>query len=101
MIPTVQIIVQGTIVESISYSTLRSRLARTLDKVNDDRAPVLITRQRGKPAVLMSLDDYNSYAETDYLLRSPANAKRLYEAKAEIEAEITRRKKRGAKARRP
>jgi len=87
-------------VESISYSALRSKLARTLDKVNDDRAPVLITRQRGKPAVLMSLDDYNSFAETEYLLRSPANAQRLNEAKAEVEADIARRARRGAKVRR-
>ena len=86
--------------ESISYSTLRSKLARTLDKVNDDRAPVLITRQRGKPAVLMSLDDYNSFAETEYLLRSPANAQRLNEAKAEVETDIARRAKRRAKVRR-
>ena len=86
--------------ESISYSALRSKLARTLDKVNDDRAPVLITRQRGKPAVLMSLDDYNSFAETEYLLRSPANAQRLNEAKAEVEADIARRARRGAKVRR-
>ena len=80
--------------EIISYTAARAKLAKTMDRVNEDHAPVLITRQRGKPVVLMSLDEYNAMAETDYLLRSPANAKRLHEAKAEVEAEITRRARR-------
>jgi antitoxin YefM len=46
-------------------------------KTVEDRAPVLITRQNGEACVLMSLEEYNSLEETAYLLRSPANAKRL------------------------
>jgi antitoxin YefM len=38
---------------------------------------VLITRQQGKPAVLMSLEDFSAWEETGYLLRSPENARRL------------------------
>jgi len=42
---------------------------------------VVITRDKGRPAaVLMSLEDFASYEETRYLLRSPANAARLLEA---------------------
>ncbi len=64
-----------------SYSQLRRTLATTIDSVNADREPVLITRDGGKPgAVLMSLEDYTSYEETSYLLRSPNNAHRLFEA---------------------
>lgn len=63
--------------DAISYTAARNRLAKTMDKVNEDRAPVLITRQRGKPAVLMSLEDFNAYEETAYLMRSPRNAARL------------------------
>ena len=49
-----------------------------LDEVTADHEPVIITRDRGKPAaVLMSLEDFASYEETRYLLRSPANADRL------------------------
>jgi antitoxin YefM len=64
-----------------SYSELRRNLAATLDRVVDDHAPVIITRDRGKPAaVLISLEDFASYEETRYLLRNPRNAERLLEA---------------------
>ena len=46
-------------------------------QTTEDRAPVLITRQNGESCVLMSLEEYNSLEETAYLMRSPANAKRL------------------------
>lgn len=71
--------------DTMSYSTFRGNLAKTIDKVNDDHKPVLITRQNGKPAVLVSLDDFHAYEETAYLMASPENAKRLNEAIAEIE----------------
>jgi antitoxin YefM len=70
-----------------SYSEFRKNLAANLDKVNDDREPVIITRDRGKPsAVLMSLEDFASYQETDYLLRNPNNAKALRDSIAELNA---------------
>ena len=72
--------------ETISYSAFRSQLARILDKVNDDHRPVLITRQNGKPAVVISLEDYHAYEETAYLMASPKNAERLSQAIAEVEA---------------
>ena len=63
--------------QAVTYSEARANFAAILDKVNDDHAPVLITRQQGKPAVLMSLEDFSAWEETAYLLRSPANARRL------------------------
>jgi antitoxin YefM len=72
--------------DAISYSAFRAQLARTLDKVNDDHKPVLITRQNGKPAVVMSLEDFQAYEETAYLMASPKNAERLNQAIAEVEA---------------
>lgn len=61
-----------------SYSELRKNLSAMLDRVNADHEPVIITRDRGKPAaVLMSLEDFASYEETRYLLKSPTNAARL------------------------
>ena len=69
-----------------SYSDLRRNLAAMLDSVVEDHAPVLITRDRGKPAaVLMSLEDFASYEETHHLLRGPRNADRLLEAVADLE----------------
>jgi len=72
--------------DTMSYSAFRSQLAGTLDKVNDDHKPVLITRQNGKPAVVMSLEDFQAYEETAYLMASPKNAARLNQAIAEVEA---------------
>ena len=75
--------------DTISYSSFRTHLAHTLDKVNDNHNPVLITRQNGKPAVVMSLEDFHSYQETAYLMASPKNAERLNQAIAQIEAAQT------------
>ena len=63
--------------QTINYTTARAQLSETMDRVNEDRAPVLITRQKGLPIVIMSLAEYNALEETAYLLRSPANAERL------------------------
>jgi antitoxin YefM len=74
------------VMRTTSYSEFRRNLAATLDSVVDDHAPVIITRDRGKPAaVLISLEDYASLEETRYLLRSPANAARLIEAVTELD----------------
>ncbi|MDX7998056.1 type II toxin-antitoxin system prevent-host-death family antitoxin [Xenorhabdus sp. Reich] len=69
----------------MSYSAFRAHLASTLDKVNDDHQPVMITRQNGKPAVVLSLEDFRAYEETAYLMASPKNAARLNQAIAEVE----------------
>ena len=70
----------------MTYTAFRSNLASTLDRVNDNHKPVMVTRQNGKPAVVMSLEDFNSYREAAYLMASPKNAERLNEAIAQIEA---------------
>lgn len=66
--------------EAITYSHTRQHLAEIMNKVGEDRSPVLITRQTGNPVVMMSLQDYNALEETAYLMRSPKNAKRLIES---------------------
>lgn len=69
-----------------SYTDLRKNLASMLDSVTEDHAPMLITRDKGKPAaVLMSLEDYASYEETRYLLRNTRNADRLLKAVKELD----------------
>ena len=71
--------------DTISYSAFRTNLASILDKVNDDHQPLIITRQNGLPAVVMSLEDFQSYEATAYLMASPKNAERLNQAITEIE----------------
>jgi len=72
--------------ESINYTTFRKNLASIIDRVNADHCPILITRQNGRTAVLMSFDDFKSYEETAYLMKSSKNAERLNAAIAELEA---------------
>ena len=77
----------NTDMRSASYSELRRNLSAMLDRVNADHEPVIITRDRGKPAaVLMSVEDFAAYEETRHLLRSPKNADRLMQAVAELES---------------
>jgi antitoxin YefM len=73
---------------SISASEARQRLFPLLEQVNTDHEPVRITSKAGD-AVLMSADDYDSWQETVYLLRSPENARRLMEAVARDKATRT------------
>ena len=69
--------------KAITYTAARENLAATMDRVCEDCDPVIITRNRDRAVVMISLDDYESLEETAYLLRSPANARRLI---ASIEA---------------
>ena len=66
---------------AISASEARSHLFPLLQQVNDDHVPVRINSKSGD-VVLMSAEDFDSWQETIYLLRSPANARRLMEAVA-------------------
>ncbi len=54
----------------------RKRLFPLITQVNDDRQPIEII-SKGGDAVLMSKADYDSLVETAFLLRSPANVRRL------------------------
>ena len=63
--------------KTMTYSESRARYAEVLDSVNDDREEVVITRAGHEPVVIVSLAEYESLRETAYLLRSPANARRL------------------------
>lgn len=68
------------VMDAISYTAARENLASTMDKVCSEHAPVVITRNRDQSVVMLSLEDYEALEETAYLLRSPANARRLLEA---------------------
>lgn len=42
----------------MTYTIARKQLAGTMDRVCQDRIPVIITRKGAQPAVLLSLDEY-------------------------------------------
>lgn len=71
--------------KAITYTAARENLASTMDSVCADHDPVIITRNRDQAVVMLSLADYESLQETAYLLRSPANARRLLESISELE----------------
>jgi len=71
---------------AITYTAARANLASTMDQVCENHEPIIITRKADQAVVMLSLEDYNALAETAYLLRSPANARRLLESIAELEA---------------
>ena len=72
--------------DAITYSHTRQHLSEIMNRVTNDRAPVLITRQAGEPVVMMSLQDFNALEETACLMRSPKNAKRLMESIEQLAA---------------
>ena len=71
--------------EAITYTAARQNLAKTMEKVCKDRAPIIVTRKSSDSVVIMSLEDYEALEETAYLLRSPKNAQRLIESIAQLE----------------
>ena len=71
---------------AVTYSQVRSNLAKTMDKVCDDHSPIIITRKSQRSVVMISLEDYQALEETAYLLRSPKNARRLLESIVELES---------------
>ena len=71
--------------ESISYTSARSNLAKTMEQVCNDHAPIAITRKGEGSVVMISMEDYQALEETAYLLRSPMNMRRLIEAISELE----------------
>ena len=70
--------------DAITYSAARASLADTMERVCDEHAPIIITRSGERAVVMLSLEDYQSLEETAFLLRSPANAKRLLAAIAQL-----------------
>ena len=71
---------------TMNYTESRKRYAEILDSVTEDRDPVIITRSGHESVVMVSLDDYESLRETAYLMRSPANARRILDAMEELDA---------------
>jgi len=67
------------VTSAITASEARKTLFPLIERVNDDHTPIEIVSKRGN-AVLVSKEDWDSIMETNYLLRSPANAKRLMES---------------------
>jgi|GEM_PF-272531 antitoxin YefM len=71
---------------TVNFSEARSNLKEVLDRVVDDADFTIITRRDAGDVVVMSLDTWNSWKETEYLMASPANARWLKESIAQLDA---------------
>ena len=72
--------------DAITYSAARANLATTMDRVCNDHEALIITRNGAQSVVMLSLEDFQALEETAYLLRNPANVKRLLAAVEQLSA---------------
>ncbi|RYD79440.1 MAG: type II toxin-antitoxin system prevent-host-death family antitoxin [Sphingobacteriales bacterium] len=63
-----------------NYTEFRTDLKKMLDKVENDNETLVVKRGAGKGAVIISLSEYNALMETVHILKSKANADRLFES---------------------
>jgi antitoxin YefM len=70
----------------VSYTELRSKLAEYMDRANDDRDTIFVTRQGKEPVVMMAASEYEGWVETVHLLSSPRNAQILLASVADADA---------------
>jgi antitoxin YefM len=70
----------------VNFTEFRQKLASYMDDVCDSRAPVVVTRQKGRSVVVISEEEYDSLQETLHLLSSPRNAERLLRSIAQLDA---------------
>jgi len=68
-----------------TYTALRENLASYLDRVVDDREVVVVKRRGARDVAIIAADELAGLEETAYLLRSPANARRLLESLRELD----------------
>lgn len=73
--------------DALTCATVRANLAKTMDRVCNDHEALIITRNGERFVVMISLEDYKALEETAYLLRTPANARRLLSAAAQLNAD--------------
>ena len=72
--------------KTMAYTESRACYAEVLDSVIDDGEEIVITRAGHEPVVIVSLADFESLRESAYLMRSPANARRLLDAMERLES---------------
>lgn len=70
---------------TVSFTTFRQSLSKYFDKTEQDCEEIIVTRNKGRKAIVVNYDDYMALKETAYLLSSPANRTHLGNSIKEIE----------------
>ena len=70
--------------KTVSYTDLKANLKSYIDAVVDDYDTVIINREKGKGVVMISLDEYNSLKETEYIMSSPETMEAIHKGEEDI-----------------
>lgn len=70
----------------MTYTDARANFKDVMDRAINDHEEVVVTRRKGEAVVVLSLEDWSAINETLYLLSTPANAAKLRESIAELDA---------------
>lgn len=71
--------------QAVTLKEAKLNLERIVEQVIADAEPAIVVTESGEQVVFLSLDEYNSWKETLYLLSNPANADRLRKSMAEAQ----------------
>ncbi len=69
-----------------TFSDARANLKSVMDQVVQDHVPVIISRRKAEPVVMISLSEWTPWQETAYLNSTPANRQALDAGIAAAEA---------------
>lgn len=75
---------KGRFMKTTSYTDLKANLKSYIDAVIDNYDTVVINHGNGKGVVMISLDEYNSLKETEYLMSSPDTMKAIHKGEEDI-----------------
>ncbi len=71
---------------AITLNEAKRNLEQVIEQVIADAEPTIVVTEAGQQVVFLSLDEYNSWKETLYLLGNPANATHIRQSIAEAQA---------------
>jgi antitoxin YefM len=71
---------------AVTVNEAKRNLERLIEQVIEDAEPTIVVTESGQRVVFLSLDEYNSWKETLYLLSNPANAQHLQDSIAQVRA---------------
>ena len=70
---------------AVTVTEAKQHLEQLIDQVIADAEPTIVVTDAGQRVVVLSLDEFNSWRETLYLLANPANAAHLRRSIAEFQ----------------
>ncbi len=71
---------------AVTLTEAKKNLEQLIEQVISDVEPTIITTDTGQNIVLLSLDEFNAWQETLYLLSNPANAEHLRQSIEEAQS---------------